>query len=392
MKIAGWETLSCDAGWRNFHFLKLTTDQGIVGWSEFDEALGSPCLSHVIERFANALVGDEVAAHEAMNYRLAAGGRSSPFGMTAQAFGAIENALLDAKAKGLGVPVYELLGGKMRDTVALYWSHCASWRIEHPRYYTPAIDGLDGVRAAGEEARLRGFSAVKTNMYLHEESGIRREMPGVGSPFKPERNVDRKLIASVRSHLTALQEGVGEDVGVMIDLNFNARPEGFMSLVDAFADMGLFWIELDLHNPRALADIRRRSAAPISSGEALFGVRQFLPYFAERAFDVAIVDAIRNGVWQSMKIASVADAYDVNVAPHNFYSHLATMINVHFAAAVPNLRIMETDVDRIPWEAEFFTTLPTIVNGSMVVPDGPGWGIEPNETAIRERPPKRREL
>jgi galactonate dehydratase len=79
-------------------------------------------------------------------------------------------------------------------------------------------------------------------------------------------------------------------------------------------------------------------------------VRQILPYFQEQSVDVAIIDAVWNGVWQAMKIASTTEAFDVNIAPHNFYSHLATMMNTHFAAAVPNLRILEHDVDRLPWD------------------------------------------
>ena len=76
--------------------------------------------------------------------------------------------------------------------------------------------------------------------------------------------------------------------------------------------------------------------------------------------DVAIIDTPWNGVWQSMKIAACAEAHEVNVAPHNFYGHLCTMMNAHFAAAVPNLRIMEIDIDRLPWDDELFTTAPKI--------------------------------
>ena len=118
------------------------------------------------------------------------------------------------------------------------------------------------------------------------------------------------------------------------------------------------------------------------------GLRSFLPYFECEAADVAIIDAVWNGVWQSVKIAACAEAYEVNVAPHNFYGHLATMMNAHFAAAVPNLRIMEIDIDRIPADSEIFAA-PPIENGRLVVPDTPGWGMEPDEQALRARPPKR---
>ena len=104
--------------------------------------------------------------------------------------------------------------------------------------------------------------------------------------------------------------------------------------------------------------------------------------------DVAIIDAVWNGVWQSMKIANSAEAHEVNIAPHNFYGHLASFMNAHFAAAVPNLRIMEIDVDRLPWDAELFTEVPEFVDGHLVVPDRPGWGCEPREEALKAHPPK----
>jgi L-alanine-DL-glutamate epimerase-like enolase superfamily enzyme len=104
--------------------------------------------------------------------------------------------------------------------------------------------------------------------------------------------------------------------------------------------------------------------------------------------DVAIIDTPWNGVWQSMKIAALAEAHEVNVAPHNFYGHLCTMMNAHFAAAVPNLRIMETDIDRLAWDDELVSHAPLYDNGHLVLPDRPGWGTEPNEAAIRARPPK----
>ena len=120
------------------------------------------------------------------------------------------------------------------------------------------------------------------------------------------------------------------------------------------------------------------------------GLREFLPYFREQAMDVAIIDVPWNGAWQSIKIAAAAEAHEVNVAPHNFYGHLCTMMNAHFAAAVPNLRIMEVDIDRIAWDHELFSHAPQFVDGHLVLPDRPGWGTEPIEAALRAHPPTAR--
>jgi L-alanine-DL-glutamate epimerase-like enolase superfamily enzyme len=189
-------------------------------------------------------------------------------------------------------------------------------------------------------------------------------------------------------HLEALRDGAGPQVDILLDLNFNAKTEGYLKILRAIAHLDLFWVEIDSYSPEALGYIRRQSPHPISSCETLLGLREFLPYFREQAMDVAIIDTPWNGVWQSMKIAAAAEAHELNVAPHNFYGHLSTMMNAHFAAAVPNLRIMETDIDRIAWDHELFTHVPQIVGDHLIMPERPGWGIEPNDAALRARPPQ----
>ena len=388
MKVLNVETLACDAGWRNYHFVKLTTEAGIVGWSEFDEGFGSPGVGTVIERLAPIVIGQRASEHERIFAELYCATRPGSGGVVAQAIGAIENALLDAKAKALGVPCYALLGGKIRDRIRVYWSHCATWRINHPALYAPPISNLDGVKAIGAEVREKGFAALKTNIFIYENGAPRGWRPGFGVPFAPELNVDKKVLRNLRAHLEAIRDGAGPDVDLLLDLNFNAKTEGYLKILREIADFDMFWVEIDSYSADALGYIRRQSPHPISSCETLIGLREFLPYFREQSMDVAIIDAVWNGVWQAMKIAGAADAFEVNTAPHNFYGHLATMMNAHFAAAVPNLRIMEIDIDRLPWDDEVFTVAPQFESGHLVVPDTPGWGTEPNEGAIRAHPPK----
>ena len=104
--------------------------------------------------------------------------------------------------------------------------------------------------------------------------------------------------------------------------------------------------------------------------------------------DVAIVDVVWNGLPESLRIASAAEAFEINVAPHNFYGHIASLISAHFAAIVPNLRIMEYEVDDVPWKDDLVTHPPRIVEGGMLVPDGPGWGADVNEEAVKAHPPR----
>ncbi|MCP4227160.1 MAG: mandelate racemase/muconate lactonizing enzyme family protein, partial [Actinomycetia bacterium] len=138
----------------------------------------------------------------------------------------------------------------------------------------------------------------------------------------------------------------------------------------------------------ALRYIRDHANTQIASLETLIGLPRFLPYLANEAVDVAIIDTVWNGTWQSMKIAAAANGHEVQVAPHNFYGHLSTMMSAHFTAAVPNLRIMETDIDRLPWDADLFTEVPHYEDGHLILSDQPGWGTEPIEEALAAHPPK----
>jgi L-alanine-DL-glutamate epimerase-like enolase superfamily enzyme len=386
-RIQSLETLSCSAGWRNYYFAKVVTEDGVVGWSEFDEGFGSPGVGAVIRELAARVVGQSAMQHERIRAELHCVTRPGSGGVVGQALGAIENALLDAKAKTLGVPCYELLGGKIRDRMRVYWSHAVTWRAGRVPHYQPVITDAEGTRALAREVRERGFTALKTNIWRYEDGKILGWAPGFGKPFAPDLNVDRKVLRGLREHLEIIREAAGPDVDILLDLNFNAKTEGYLKILRGIADLDMFWVEIDTLNPQALAWIRSRSSHPIASCETLIGVQQFLPFLREQAVDVAIVDTPWNGVWQSMKIAAAADAHEVNVACHNFYGHLCTMMNAHFCAAVPNLRIMEVDIDRIAWDHELFTHVPEYVDGHLVMPDRPGWGTEPVEEALRAHPP-----
>ena len=384
--IRSVETRHCDAGWRNYHFLRVTTDEGVVGWSEYDENLGATGLTAVLEEMAPTLLGEPVGATERIRARLVGQARQSFTGVTAMAIGTVENALLDAKAKELGVPCVDLLGGAIREEIPVYWSHCGTYRISRPEWYEP-IETLEDVTALGEEVRNSQFSALKTNVFDFSGGEPAYWAPGFGRPFHPSLTIEDEQIRELRRYLEALREGTGPDVDVLLDLNYNAKPEGYIRILRELADFDLLWVEIDSPNAAALADVRRESPHPVASCEALVPHEAFVPYLEERAMDVVIIDALWNGVFQSTKIASMADAHQLHVAPHNYYGHLATFMNAHLAAAVPNLRIMETDVDRIPWDEDLFTATPEYRDGALQLPTEPGWGCEPDEAALERHPP-----
>jgi L-alanine-DL-glutamate epimerase-like enolase superfamily enzyme len=392
MKIAAVESLHADAGQRTFDFLKITSDDGLVGWSEYNESFGGVGVTAAIAGLAPVIVGKDPRAYESLVTLMSAVRRQAAGGVIQQAIGAIENALLDLKARALGIPVYELLGGPLRDRIRLYWSHCGTYRLQWAReMQLPALRTLDDVVTLGKEVVARGYSALKTNVFMlgadpHLHSpGFARRGPGF-----PELNADRAVLDALRDQLAAFREGAGPDVDILVDLNFNFKTEGFLKVARALEPFDVFWVEIDTRSPQALAYIRRSARVPVASCECLFGRRDYKPFLDADAVDVAIIDTPWNGVAESVKIASLADVYEVNVAPHNFYGPLATMMSAHFCAVVPNFRIMEIDPDRVPWYDELATVTPEVRQGELVLPTGPGWGTEVNEKAVRAHPPRPR--
>ena len=250
------------------------------------------------------------------------------------------------------------------------------------------LRSLDDVVELGRQAASSGYSALKTNVFRFDDGEASLHSPGFwqGEGY-PELNADRAVIRAMCEQLEAFREGTGPDFDILVDLNFNFKTEGFLKMARAMEPYDLFWVEIDTCSPEALAHIRRGTTIPIASGECLFRRRGYKPYLDVDSMDVAIVDNPWNGVGEGLKIATMADTYEVNVAPHNFYGHLATMMNAHFCAVVPNFRIMEIDCDFVPWHDDFFTVTPEIEDGHLLLPTGPGWGTEINEEAVRDHPP-----
>jgi galactonate dehydratase len=390
LKITAIETLSADAGWRTFSFLKVTTDTGITGWSEYNESFSSAGLTQVIEALAPIVIGRDPRRIELVVSALRVLTRQVPGGLTPQAIAAIENALLDIKGKDLGVPVHALFGGLVRERLPLYCSHTGTYRVSHAAMMgVPELRSYDDLARLAEEIRGLGFKALKTNLIPSAAGRPVGFAPGFGrSPGWPELNWDESSVRGAADTMAALRAGAGPQMGLMLDLNYNFKAEGFRRIADAIAPYDLTWLELDIDNPAALAQIRSRAPCPIASLECLCHRREFLPYFEAYAADVAIIDVVRNGLAESLKIAAMAEVYEVNVAPHNFYGHLSSVISAHFCAMVPNFRFMETDIDSVPWRDEFVTAVPVTENGEMVLPTGPGWGVDINEAAVRARPPR----
>ncbi|HEV8029433.1 MAG TPA: mandelate racemase/muconate lactonizing enzyme family protein [Stellaceae bacterium] len=395
MKIVKIEDLHCDAGWRVNSFLKVTTDEGIIGWSEYMEGYGAQGLTGVIRKLGERLIGQDPRPVERISAQLYAVTIQASGGVNAQAIAAIENALVDIKAKALGVPVYEMLGGPFRDRLQVYWSHCGSYRARHADRIkewagVEPIRSLDDIVRLGAEVKSKGFKGLKTNIIRFDGDRPYMYHPGTGNPPGfPELNIDKKIVDAAYAQLAAFREGAGPEVGLHLDTNFNYKIDGYIKLARALEPLDLVWLEIDLYDPAGLALIRRSARTPISSCESLYGRRQFRPYFEQQSVDYAIIDVAWNGILESVKIAAMADAYEVNVAPHNFNGHLGSLISAHFCAAVPNFKVMEIDIDDVLWKDDIVTRPPVIDNGDLLLPTGPGWGADVNEEFVRAHPPNR---
>src|SRR5438105_2318099 len=229
VKITKVETLHCDAGWRVNSFLKVSTDEGITGWSEFMEGYGAQGLAAVIEKLGARLIGQDPRPVEKHSTFLYAATRQAAGGLNAQAIGAIENALVDIKAKALGVPVYELLGGPVRDRLQLYWSHCGTYRARYADRIkewagVEPIRSLDDIVALGEEVKRKGFKGLKTNLIRFDSGKAQMYGPGTGNPPGfPELNVDHRIVDAAVAQLEAFRRGAGRDVGLHLDTNFNYK-------------------------------------------------------------------------------------------------------------------------------------------------------------------------
>lgn len=383
MRIAALEVRTCAAGWRPWLFVKATTDDGLVGWSEVTDSHGSPTgLAGVVSDLAPLVVGKDPRSWEAIHWDLYRRTRQSPGSIVQKAIGGIENALLDLAGKSYGVSVAELLGGPTRTSIPAYWSHCGTtraraWEITG----TPKLDSDEAVVALGREVVEQGYTAFKTNIVVPGDEP-RVLMPGFGRDGGTDRNPTPTLIGHLTRLLAAFAEGTQGTARPIVDLNFNLTIEGVVEVARALEPYGLAWLEVDAYDPRSLAYARSRSPIPICSGENLYTVRGFRPYLEAGAMDIASVDVIWNGFAQSRKIADLAETYEIACAPHNYYSHLATFIAAQWCAVIPNVRMLEVDVDDVPWREELTTAVPEITGGEIMVPTGPGWGCDVDEGVL----------
>jgi galactonate dehydratase len=380
LKITKVTPIFCDGGWRAFTFVKVETDEGLVGYGECTSNRSSFGIAGCVRDLEPVLIGKNPLQVEKLYGDLWAYFQQDPGGIASKAIAGIEVALWDIKGKYHNVPLYELFGGPIRDKIRIYWSHCGTYRARNPELYTdkPPIKTLDDIYNLGKEVVQRGYTAFKTNIIT---LGARPPMIR-----QADQNIDHFTLRAIDNLLGTFRKAVGPDIDMMIDLNFNFKTEGYIEVAKVVEPYKLQWMELDIYDADALLQIKQSCKTPICSAECLTGIKSYKPYLDKHAMDVCMVDLPWNGYIESRRVATLADMYETMMAPHNYYSHLSTFMNSHLCAVIPNLKILETDFDSAPWRDDIITELPDIKNGYLSLPKKPGIGAELNEKEIAKHP------
>jgi L-alanine-DL-glutamate epimerase-like enolase superfamily enzyme len=385
MKISSVKVFHCDAGWRPWTFVKVETDSGLVGWGECSDSRNPLGIAGCVRDFEPLLVGEDPRPVERLYWDMLRAARQNLGGISHKAMAGIELALWDIKGKALGVPVYELFGGPLRDRMRLYWSHCGTTRARHGAALgLPPLRTYDDVVALGREVVARGFSALKTNIVIPGDPAL-TYFPGFDrGAGSTDGVVSVEVLDRIERLIGAFAEGVGPKVQIALDLNYNFRPEGAVKIGRLLESFNMQWIEFDTWDPRALLQIKESIPHSLASCESLVSTRQYRPFLELQAADTVIIDVPWNGFGQAYAVGQMADAYELTVAPHNYYSHLADLHAIHLCAVLPNVKIMEIDIDDVAWKKDLVTQPPKIDDGHIAIPSGPGWGTDVNEEVLAE--------
>ena len=279
MKISNIETFIVDAGWRPWMFVKVETDDGVTGVGGCSDGKLPHGIEGVIRDLKPVLIGKDPRAFEMRFNEMAINTRQSRGGIAAKALAGLDCAFIDIKAKSLGISVAELFGGPTRDRVRVYWSHCGSSRIRHSDILgTPPINSWEDVTALGKEVKNRGFTALKTNVLLPGENATfgGGSFGGTGTT---DQIVPKWLIPHIETLIGTFRDAVGDGVDINLDLNFHFKTEGCLRIAKVLEQFDMLWLEIDMYDPESLRQIKDSTTTRLCTGENLFYMDQYLPYF-----------------------------------------------------------------------------------------------------------------
>jgi galactonate dehydratase len=363
MKITDIKTFLVGAGGRNWIYVKVLTDQGLYGIGEAYSAGPDEATVKVIEDFKLWLVGQDPRNVQYL-FDLMYNTTRFPGGLIVNsAISGIEHALWDIAGKAAGLPVWALLGGRTRNKIRTYQS----------------TGGGATAQEAGEAAR----KMVETFGYTALKMGI--VAPG-DMPFNQALRLSAERVRAVR-------EAVGPDVDIGVDVHAKFfEVQRAIRLAQAIEPYNPMWMEESIRpeNFAAMKKLSDHVNIPLASGECNDMIHEFRPLIELQALDFVQPDiCCCGGVLTMKKIAAMAEAQFVLVAPHNPMSPLATAVNVHFAASTPNFFILEYSAP-VSGARKDVLKEPLMVkkDGYLEIPNKPGWGVELNEEAFKSMPPE----
>ena len=339
------------------YLVVVRTDDGLTGVGEIASDCHPSTVAHALRQFE--LAGRDAARIEALYQDLHAGTFWRGGAIHTSALSAVEQALWDLQGKRLGVPVYELVGGKVRDQVRLY---------THTRF------GSDSPQEFGEAARAavaKGFDAVKFD-------------PLGGAALQ----LDGPQLRTATERVRATREAVGPDREILIEGHGRLSADAAIRLAGAAAGYAPFFYEEPCapENPAEIARVAAATSIPIAAGERLYGRAAFRPLLEAGALAYLQPDLCHcGGFWEGRKIAAMAEVYGARVMPHNPNGPISTLVGVHLAACTPNFGMLEYPRHPAP-EVPVLRGLPEVVDGCIEVPDRPGWGVEIDADALAEFP------
>jgi galactonate dehydratase len=341
---------------RNYIYVKIETDEGLVGWGE--STIGPLTVASMVEEYGKLLIGKDpfrIEEHWQMLFHHFQNVRSGPIQMPA--ISGIEVALWDIKGKALGVPIYEMLGGKMRDRIWCY----GRW------------DG-DSVEEAVERALSfteQGLTALKGDPFNHRGRFV---------PIAAERLAVAKL--------KAVREAVGEDVELIIEAHGRLAPTDAIRIGNAMEEFRPYAYEEPVppENLDALEKVAHSVNIPIATGERLFTKWEFAELLHRQIISMVQPDVIHcGGILETKKIAAMAEAYYIGFQPHNPYGPICTMASLQLDVCTPNFMIQEGGIK--PWfQDACIGDFPTQKDGFLSIPTGVGLGVEMNEEWLRAHP------
>ena len=363
MKIIDILTYGVNAGDGNHIFVKVLTDEHLSGIGEAYRVGPDESVEQAVHYFKDWLLGEDPTRIEHLWQVMYNGSRFPGGSILNAAISGIETALWDLKGKIHGVPVYQLLGGRCRDRVRVYLGVGGN---------TPRETG-----AAAREAMNRyGITAFKLSP----------------QPSGWESMSWNTQLRKVAEKMEAVRRAVGEDAEIALDPHARIfEPYRALEMAAVLKPYRPFFFEEPIRpeNIESMGELRKKLNIPLATGEMLYTKYEFRDLVAAQGADILQPDIVLcGGLLETKKIAAMAEAHYLNIAPHNPLGPVSTAIAVQFAASTPNFLILEYRLDNEGPRRKLIREPLKLTDGYLEIPDVPGMGIELNEAAFEANPLK----